>query len=41
MSEKVTTEKQGNITPYPERCGAREKAFGGSFRSPIVIGVRN
>ena len=31
----------GGITPYLDRCGASQKAFGGSFHSPMIIGVRD
>lgn len=30
----------GGITPYLDRCGASQKAFGGSFHEPMIIGVR-
>jgi 3-hydroxyacyl-CoA dehydrogenase/enoyl-CoA hydratase/carnithine racemase len=29
----------GGITPYLDRSGASEKAFGGSFHDPMIIGV--
>jgi len=31
----------GGITPYLDRCGASQKAFGGSFHDPMIIGVRD
>jgi 3-hydroxyacyl-CoA dehydrogenase/enoyl-CoA hydratase/carnithine racemase len=31
----------GGITPYLDRSGASEKAFGGSFHEPMIIGVRD
>ncbi len=31
----------GGITPYLDRSGASEKAFGGSFHDPMIIGVRD
>ena len=31
----------GGITPYLDRCGASQKAFGGSFHTPMIIGVRD
>jgi len=31
----------GGITPYLDRSGASEKAFGGSFHTPMIIGVRD
>lgn len=31
----------GGITPYLDRSGASEKAFGGTFHDPIIIGVRD
>lgn len=31
----------GGITPYLDRCGASQKAFGSSFHSPMIIGVRD
>ena len=31
----------GGITPYLDRSGASEKAFGGSFHEPVIIGVRD
>ena len=31
----------GGITPYLDRCGASQKAFGGSFHNPMIIGVRD
>jgi 3-hydroxyacyl-CoA dehydrogenase/enoyl-CoA hydratase/carnithine racemase len=31
----------GGITPYLDRCGASSKAFGGSFHTPMIIGVRD
>jgi hypothetical protein len=30
----------GGITPYLDRTGASERAFGSSFHSPKIIGVR-
>lgn len=29
----------GGITPYLDRCGASQKAFGGTFHSPMIIGA--
>ena len=31
----------GGITPYLDRSGASDKAFGGSFHDPMIIGVRD
>jgi 3-hydroxyacyl-CoA dehydrogenase/enoyl-CoA hydratase/carnithine racemase len=31
----------GGITPYLDRCGASQKAFRGSFHTPMIIGVRD
>ena len=31
----------GGLTPYLDRSGSSEKAFGGSFHSPMIIGVRD
>jgi 3-hydroxyacyl-CoA dehydrogenase/enoyl-CoA hydratase/carnithine racemase len=31
----------GGITPYLDRCGASQKAFGGTFHNPMIIGVRD
>ena len=31
----------GGITPYLDRSGASEKAFGGQFHNPQIIGVRD
>ncbi|QKJ24660.1 enoyl-CoA hydratase/isomerase family protein [Aquiluna borgnonia] len=31
----------GGITPYLDRTGASERAFGSSFHSPMIIGVRD
>lgn len=31
----------GGITPYLDRCGASQKAFGGSFHDPMIIGARD
>ena len=31
----------GGITPYLDRSGASEKAFGGSFHEPMIVGVRD
>ena len=31
----------GGITPYLDRSGASQKAFGGSFHDPMIIGVRD
>jgi hypothetical protein len=31
----------GGITPYLDRSGAAQKAFGGSFHDPMIIGVRD
>ncbi len=31
----------GGITPYLDRSGASENAFGGSFHTPMIIGVRD
>jgi len=31
----------GGITPYLDRSGASEKAFGGTFHTPMIIGVRD
>jgi 3-hydroxyacyl-CoA dehydrogenase/enoyl-CoA hydratase/carnithine racemase len=31
----------GGITPYLDRCGASQKAFGSSFHDPMIIGVRD
>ena len=31
----------GGITPYLDRSGASEKAFGGTFHDPMMIGVRD
>jgi 3-hydroxyacyl-CoA dehydrogenase len=31
----------GGITPYLDRCGASQKAFGGTFHDPMIIGVRD
>ncbi len=31
----------GGITPYLDRCGASQKAFGGAFHEPLIIGVRD
>ena len=30
----------GGITPYLDRCGASQKAFGGSFHNPMIVGAR-
>jgi hypothetical protein len=30
----------GGITPYLDRSGASERAFGGSFHDPKIVGVR-
>ena len=29
----------GGITPYLDRCGASQKAFGGSFHTPMIVGA--
>jgi 3-hydroxyacyl-CoA dehydrogenase/enoyl-CoA hydratase/carnithine racemase len=31
----------GGITPYLDRCGASQKAFGGSFHTPMIVGARD
>ncbi len=31
----------GGITPYLDRCGASQKAFGGSFHNPMIVGARD
>jgi 3-hydroxyacyl-CoA dehydrogenase len=31
----------GGITPYLDRCEASQKAFRGSFHTPMIIGVRD
>ena len=31
----------GGLTPYLDRSGSSEKAFGGSFHDPMIIGVRD
>jgi len=31
----------GGLTPYLDRSGSSEKAFGGSFHNPMIIGVRD
>ena len=31
----------GGITPYLDRSGSSQKAFGGSFHNPMIIGVRD
>lgn len=31
----------GGLTPYLDRSGSSEKAFGGSFHEPMIIGVRD
>ena len=31
----------GGITPYLDRSGASERAFSGSFHTPMIIGVRD
>ena len=31
----------GGITPYLDRSGSSQKAFGGSFHDPMIIGVRD
>jgi hypothetical protein len=31
----------GGITPYLDRSGSSEKAFGSSFHTPMIIGVRD
>ena len=31
----------GGITPYLDRSGASQRAFGGSFHTPMIIGVRD
>lgn len=31
----------GGITPYLDRSGASERAFGGAFHNPMIIGVRD
>lgn len=31
----------GGITPYLDRCGASQKAFGGSFHDPMIVGARD
>jgi 3-hydroxyacyl-CoA dehydrogenase/enoyl-CoA hydratase/carnithine racemase len=31
----------GGLTPYLDRSGASQKAFGGSFHEPMIIGVRD
>jgi 3-hydroxyacyl-CoA dehydrogenase/enoyl-CoA hydratase/carnithine racemase len=31
----------GGITPYLDRCGASQTAFGGTFHSPMIVGARD
>jgi 3-hydroxyacyl-CoA dehydrogenase/enoyl-CoA hydratase/carnithine racemase len=31
----------GGLTPYLDRSGSSEKAFGGNFHNPMIIGVRD
>ncbi|MEY3561121.1 MAG: hypothetical protein RL068_273 [Actinomycetota bacterium] len=31
----------GGITPYLDRSGASQQAFGGSFHTPMIVGVRD
>jgi 3-hydroxyacyl-CoA dehydrogenase len=31
--------QMGGVTPYLDRVGASERAFGGTFHNPVIVGV--